>query len=211
MLPDFPARPPSPPPGPLLAGYSPISGSGREGRGLPAPRSPRAQSSASRMAAAPGVGRGQQVLGGVPRSRGCWVCFAHLAARRSHQAPPRPLPPPRARLRPRKAPPPQRAGSQRGVDLAHDSDSRTASADLHSGFPATVQNRSRGPVRPPWEPRLHPALGPDAFLAASLPSGLKSAAPLCRIRRASSPYCPAHPPVPDPREARAAGVYKAFY
>ena len=68
--------------------------------------------------------------------------------------PPGPAPPPptrpRARLRPRKAPPPQRAGSQRGVDLAHDSDSRRASADLHSGFPATVQNGSRGPVRPAW-------------------------------------------------------------
>lgn len=48
---------------PLSAGDSPIFGSGGEGRGLPAPRSPRAQSSASRMTAELRAGRGQQVRG----------------------------------------------------------------------------------------------------------------------------------------------------
>lgn len=94
--PDFPAPPPVRPPPPrarlLRAGHSPISGSGREDRGLPAPRSPSAQSSASRMAAAPRAGRGQQVLGRAPRSRGRRVCLAHPAAPRRHQAPPRPRP-----------------------------------------------------------------------------------------------------------------------
>lgn len=135
----LPARPPRATPGPLLARYSPISGSGREGNGLPAPRSPRAQSSARRMAAPPGAGRGQQVLGRAPRSRGCRVGFSHLAARRSH----RPLPssshlaqspaPPRSPA-PGKAPPPQCAGSQRSVDPALDRDCRTAHPALHSHF-----------------------------------------------------------------------------
>lgn len=53
---------------PLSAGNSPIFGSGGEGRGLPAPRSPRAQSSASRMAAELRAGRGQQVRGYAWRS-----------------------------------------------------------------------------------------------------------------------------------------------
>lgn len=111
-------------PGPLLAEHSPISGSGREGRGLPAPRSPRAQSSASRMAAGPGAGRGQQVLGRSPRSSGGRVCFTHLPAQSGHQAPPGPLPPgPGPGSAPGKAPPPPSAQSQRGGDSANDSDS----------------------------------------------------------------------------------------
>lgn len=74
-----------------------------------------------------------------------------------------------------------------------------------------LQDGSQGPVRPAWESRLHPALGQDAFVAASLPSALTTAAGLCRIRWTGSPDCLGHPPVPDACEARAAGVYEAFY
>lgn len=69
------------------------------------------------MAAPPGAGRGQQVLGRAPRSRGCRVGFSHLAARRSHRplpgsshsarARPRPEAPPLERLHPHSAPGPK--------------------------------------------------------------------------------------------------------
>lgn len=95
---------------PLSAGDSPIFGSGGEGRGLPAPRSPRAQSSASRMTAELRAGRGQQVRGYSWRSSHDPAGHQLRAAQPLGPAPPRLRP----RPSPSEAPPlPRRAASFR--------------------------------------------------------------------------------------------------
>lgn len=217
-------------PGLLLSALSPASGSGREGRGLPAPRSPRAHSSASRMAAAPRAGGGQQVLGRAPRSRRGWVCFSHPVAGRSRQAPPHCAPSPRARSqppppaappsgrpRPRRAPGPKDAGTQPKTRvppavlrtaafrrLSRVGGSRPGPTGLGA---ASLPRRESGPL-----PSSFAAL-PFLVRRPGLPCGDR-AGQLLRLQAWQRPaQRPAHPrgPVPEPCEARAAGVCTAFY
>lgn len=195
----------------LAAGHSPVSGSGPEGRGLPAPSSPRAQSSASRMAAAPREGRGQQVLGRAPRRGGGRVCLAPCRS-----AMPRGPAPPRPRARPRllEAPPPVRPRPRRVQSLRG-----AGGLPLRSLCPApALPGCCAG-----WEPRPGPSgLGvasPPGRGSGPLSSSFAALPPLVR-RPALQPVLPTAgraargspaAPAPDPCEARAAGGYAAFY
>lgn len=180
-------------PGLLLSAHLPVSGSGREGRGLPAPRSPRAHSSASRMAAAPRAGGGQQVLGRAPTSRGGWVCCSHPVARRSRQAPPHCAPPPGPRARPRpSATPPSgrpRPAALRVLKKPGLSPRLpcTRSA-LRRCFPATVQGEARSDRlgrRASTPPRVrtspHQLCCPPASRPPPGPAAIDRAGPFFRL------------------------------
>lgn len=144
----FPCTFPNHPLDPLSAENSPIFGSGGDGRGLPAPRSPRAQSSASRMAAELRVGRGQQVRGYAWRSSHGPAGHQLGAAQQLGPAPPR--------LRPRpargSAPAAQRslfpAATGIGLDTARLAPTLHPASGLWPGFMRIVRASSSGSPSP---------------------------------------------------------------
>lgn len=184
-------------PRPLLARYSPISGSGREGNGYPPePPGPRAAPGAWQRRPGPGEGsrcrpgaEEPRLPGRLPRTSqpGAQPRASQLLHLAQNPAPPRSPRPGRAHH--------SAAGSRRSVDPALDATAALLTR-LCSTTPGCYAGWGQASVSDRPKSAPPPGPGSEAFVTASA-SVLTTAAGFCRIRWAGSPDCPAHPPVPD--------------